>query len=180
MRDLKGVPVAVSVGLVLAVTAVLWYINSTAAGSYHLVYIYLFPVALIAALYSGRLALLSSALAVICADYFVQKPLYIFGNDNPLEYGDLFCFALLAITALFRTFGYHSDQVHPRTLAAPRIPRGLNHVRRNNSVSLVTLAATRSFDAVGKCPQYDHYFRANLRSTGTTPCTFSITSSLAF
>jgi K+-sensing histidine kinase KdpD len=100
MRDLKGVPVAVSVGLILAVTAVLWHINSTAAGSYHLVYIYLFPVALIAALYSGRLALLSSALAVICADYFVQKPLYIFGNDNPLEYGDLFCFALLAITAI--------------------------------------------------------------------------------
>ena len=31
----------------------------------------------------------------------------------------------------------------------------------------MTLAATRSFDAVGKCPQYDHYFRANLRSTGT-------------
>jgi K+-sensing histidine kinase KdpD len=90
MRDLKGVPVAVSVGLILAVTAVLWHINSTAAGSYHLVYIYLFPVALIAALYSGRLALLSSALAVICADYFVQKPLYIFGNDNPLEYGDFF------------------------------------------------------------------------------------------
>jgi K+-sensing histidine kinase KdpD len=100
MRDLKGVPVAVSVGLVLAVTAVLWHINSTAAGSYHLVYIYLFPVALIAVLYSGRLGLLSTAVALICADYFVQKPLYIFGNDNPLEYGDLFCFALLAITAI--------------------------------------------------------------------------------
>ena len=90
MRDLKGVPVAVSVGLVLAITAVLWHINSTAGGSYHLVYIYLFPVALIAVLYSGRLALLSTAVALICADYFLQKPLYIFGNDNPLEYGDLF------------------------------------------------------------------------------------------
>ena len=73
MRDLKGVPVAVSVGLVLAITAVLWHINSTAAGSYHLVYIYLFPVALIATLYSGRLALLSTAIALICADYFVQR-----------------------------------------------------------------------------------------------------------
>jgi K+-sensing histidine kinase KdpD len=100
MRDLKGVPVAVSVGLVLAVTAVLWLINSIGAGSYHLVYIYLFPVALIAVLYGGRLALLGTAVALICADYFLQKPLYIFGNDNPLEYGDLFCFALLAITAI--------------------------------------------------------------------------------
>jgi K+-sensing histidine kinase KdpD len=100
MRALKGVSIVVSVGLVLAVTAVLWRINSTAAGSYHLVYIYLFPVALIAAFYSGRLALLGTAVALICADYFLQKPLYIFGNDNPLEYGDLFCFALLAITAI--------------------------------------------------------------------------------
>jgi K+-sensing histidine kinase KdpD len=101
MRALKGVlPVAVSVGLVLAVTAVLWHINSTAAGSYHLVYFYLFPVALIALLYNARLALLGTAIALICADYFVQKPLYILGNDNPLEYGDLFCFAVLAITAI--------------------------------------------------------------------------------
>jgi K+-sensing histidine kinase KdpD len=100
MRVLKGVPVAMPVGLVLAVTAILWHINSTADGSYHLVYIYLFPVALIAALYNGRLALLGSAIALICADYFLQKPLYIFGNDNPLEYGDLFVFTLLAITTI--------------------------------------------------------------------------------
>jgi K+-sensing histidine kinase KdpD len=110
MRALKGVlPVAVSVGLVLAVTAVLWHINSIAAGSYHLVYFYLFPVALIAALYNGRLALLGTAIALICADYFVQKPLYILGNDNPLEYGDLF---------LFRSLGYHINRVHPGALAA--------------------------------------------------------------
>jgi K+-sensing histidine kinase KdpD len=101
MRALKGVlPTALSVGLVLAVTAVLWRVNSTAAGSYHLVYIYLFPVALIAALFDCRLALLGTAIAVMCADYFLQKPLYIFGSDNPLEYGDLFVFALLAVTAI--------------------------------------------------------------------------------
>ena len=101
MRALKGVlPIAVSVGLILAVTAVLWRISSTAAGSYNLVYIYLFPVALIAALYNGRLALLGTAIALICADYFLQKPLYVLGSDNPLEYGDLFVFALLAVTAI--------------------------------------------------------------------------------
>lgn len=101
MRALKGVPpLAVSVGLVLAVTAVLWHVNSIADGPQTLVYIYLFPVALIAALYNGRLALLSTAVAMICADYFLQKPLYVFGSDNPLEYGDLFVFALLAVTAI--------------------------------------------------------------------------------
>jgi K+-sensing histidine kinase KdpD len=101
MRVLKGaLPIAVSVGFILAATAILWGINSTAGGSHHLVYIYLFPVALIAALYNGRLALLSTAIAMICADYFLQKPLYVFGSDNPLEYGDLFVFALLAVTAI--------------------------------------------------------------------------------
>jgi K+-sensing histidine kinase KdpD len=100
MRALKGVlPIVVSVGLILAVTAVLWRVNSTAAGSYHFVYIYLFPVSLIAALYNGRLALLATAIALVGADYFLQKPLYVLGNDNPLEYGDLFVFALLAVTA---------------------------------------------------------------------------------
>jgi K+-sensing histidine kinase KdpD len=101
MRALNGVlPIVVSVGLISAVTMILWRLNSTSAGSYHLIYVYLFPVALIAALYNGRLALLGTALALICADYFLQKPLYILGNDNPLEYGDLFVFAVLALTAI--------------------------------------------------------------------------------
>src|SRR5215469_3811062 len=112
MRTLKdALPIAVSVGLILVVTEILWRLNSTAAGSYHLVYIYLFPVALIAALYNGRLALLGTAIALICADYFLQKPLYVLGNDNPLEYGDLFVFAVLAV-------------VRPNTDAAARERRG--------------------------------------------------------
>jgi K+-sensing histidine kinase KdpD len=101
MRALKGVlPITASVGLILAVTAVLWRISATAPGTYNLVYIYLFPVALIAALYNARLALLATAIALISADYFLQKPLYVLGSDNPLEYGDLFVFALLAVTAI--------------------------------------------------------------------------------
>jgi K+-sensing histidine kinase KdpD len=101
VRALKSVfPIAVSVGLISAVTAILWRINTIAVGLPGLVYIYLFPVALIAALYNGRLALLGAAVALICADYFLQKPVYSLANDNPLEYGDLFVFALLAVTAI--------------------------------------------------------------------------------
>lgn len=101
MRVLKGLmPVAASLGLMSVVTALLWQINQTAAGSHALVYIYLFPVALIAALYNGRVAVLSAAVALACADYFLQEPLYSFANDNPREYGDLVCFALLAVTAI--------------------------------------------------------------------------------
>jgi K+-sensing histidine kinase KdpD len=112
MRALKGVsPIAVSVGLILAVTAILWQIKLTTGGSYGLVYIYLFPVILIAALYNGRLALLSTAIALVCADYFLQDPLYSLVNDNPLEYGDLFAFALLAIPAI----KFIRELVRPRT-----------------------------------------------------------------
>jgi K+-sensing histidine kinase KdpD len=101
MRVLKGLmPIAASLGLMSVVTALLWQINQTAAGSHALVYIYLFPVALIAALYNGRIAVLSAAVALICADYFLQEPLYSLANNNPREYGDLVCFALLAVTAI--------------------------------------------------------------------------------
>jgi hypothetical protein len=66
MRALKGVlPIIVSIGLVLAVTAVLWAVNSTAPGSYHFVYFYLFPVVLIAACYNGRLALLATVITLV-------------------------------------------------------------------------------------------------------------------
>ena len=101
MRASKGVlPIAEVVGLILAVTGILWQLKLATGESYSLVYIYLFPVTLIAALYNGRLAVLGAALALLCADYFLQEPQYSFANDNPLEYGDLFAFALLAIPAI--------------------------------------------------------------------------------
>ena len=84
----------------MAVTAILWQLRLAANSSPHLIYIYLFPVTLIAALYNGRLAVLSAAIAILCADFFLQDPLYTFANDDPLEYGDLFVFALLAVPAI--------------------------------------------------------------------------------
>ena len=70
MRAVKGLtPIAASLGLILAVTALLWQINQTTDGSHALVYIYLSPVVLIAAVYNGRTAL-------VCADYFLQEPIY--------------------------------------------------------------------------------------------------------
>jgi K+-sensing histidine kinase KdpD len=100
MRSMKtALPIAVSVGLILVVTAVLWRLKSNGAGSGGLIYIYLLPVALIAA-YNSYLALFCGATALVCADYFLQDPVYSFANDNPLEYGDLFCFAVLAAIAI--------------------------------------------------------------------------------
>jgi K+-sensing histidine kinase KdpD len=123
---LKGVPsIAVSIGLILAVTALLWEIKSTTSGSYGLVYVYLFPVSLIAALYNGPLAVLSAAVALLCADFFLQPPLYSFVNDNPLEYGDLVAFALLAVTAIVRSRISAASPKSPQGRIA--LPPGLNH-----------------------------------------------------
>jgi K+-sensing histidine kinase KdpD len=119
MRGVKGlIPVAASLGLVAALTVLLWQVNRT-AGSPGLVYIYLFPVALIAAVYNGRVAVLSAAMALVCADYFLQEPMYSFANDNPREYGDLVCFALLAVTAI----KFIRELLRPRTSELePRSP----------------------------------------------------------
>jgi K+-sensing histidine kinase KdpD len=101
MRALKEVlPIAESVGLITAVTAILWLLKLSIRGHHSLIYIYLFPVTLIAALYKGRLAILGTIIALFCADYFLQDPLYSLVNDNPREYGDLFVFAVLAVTAI--------------------------------------------------------------------------------
>jgi len=101
MRIQKGaVPLIMSFGVMAAATAILWRMQLAATSTHHLVYLYLLPVALIAVLYTGRLALLCAAAAMVFADYFLQAPIYSLANDNPLEWGDLICFAILAVIAI--------------------------------------------------------------------------------
>jgi hypothetical protein len=51
VRVLKSVyPLAVSLGVMAALTAILWHINLTFGSSQSLVYLYLFPLVLIAVL----------------------------------------------------------------------------------------------------------------------------------
>jgi K+-sensing histidine kinase KdpD len=101
MHGLRGIfPIAASLGLMSVVTAILWHLNLNSGGAHGLVYIYLFPVALIAALFNGRIAVWCTVMALACADLFLQEPLYSFANDNPREYGDLIYFAILAVTAI--------------------------------------------------------------------------------
>jgi K+-sensing histidine kinase KdpD len=97
MRALKGaVPIATSLALIMAVTAILWQMKLSAAHASALIYLYLVPLVLISGLYNGRTAILCTAVAMVCANYFLQEPMYSFSVDNRLDYGDLFCFALLA------------------------------------------------------------------------------------
>jgi K+-sensing histidine kinase KdpD len=97
MKAAKGaVPFVVSLAVMIAATIVLWRLKISSAGSERLIYLYLLPIIFIAILYTGRLAMLCTVMALVFADYFLQDPLYSLANSNPLEYGDLICFAVLA------------------------------------------------------------------------------------
>src|SRR4029077_8527780 len=62
---------------------------------------------------------------LLCADFFLQPPLYSFVNDNPLEYGDLVAFALLAVTAI-KFIREAASPKSPQGRIA--LPPGLNHL----------------------------------------------------
>ena len=111
----KALPLAVSLALVAAVTAVLWRIKVTFGGSHQFVYFYLFPVILIRILFSDALAALCAAIASLLANFFLQDPLYSLYNADPLDYGDLVGFLLLSLLAIKCVFS--APLVPPRTKA---------------------------------------------------------------
>jgi K+-sensing histidine kinase KdpD len=99
-RANKALPMAVSLAIVAAVTAILWRIKVSVGGSHQFVYFYLFPVILIRVLFSDALAALCAAIASLLANYFLQDPLYSLYNADPLDYGDLIGFFLLSLLAI--------------------------------------------------------------------------------
>ena len=98
MSILKGaLAVAVTLAVISAVTAVLWYAKLAGIGPPHPVFFYLLPIALVAILYGRVPAMLSAAAATICAAFFLYDPIYSLYVSNRLELGDFFCFTVLAL-----------------------------------------------------------------------------------
>jgi K+-sensing histidine kinase KdpD len=89
-------PIAVSVVMTILITPILLYVKLTAASPQHLVFFYLFPVAVVAVGCGSRAALFSAAAALLCSSYFLYDPIYSFYVSNQLDFGELICFALLA------------------------------------------------------------------------------------
>ena len=89
----RATPAAVSVALMAATTAILFQVHDPQAAPQGLVYFYLIPLALIAIFYTSRIAAVSGGMALLCADYFLQDPIYSFYTS---EYDDLILFAALA------------------------------------------------------------------------------------
>ena len=98
MRIVKtALPVAVAFAVMSLVTAVLWLIKTEAVGPQHLVFFYLLPTALVAALYGTRMAVFCALAATVCAAFFLYDPLYTIYVAKPVEMGELLCFAGLAL-----------------------------------------------------------------------------------
>jgi K+-sensing histidine kinase KdpD len=98
MPVLKGaISVVVSLAVVSAVTAVLWYFKLATVGPEHPVFFYLLPIGVLMLLYGSLPALLAVFTAAACADFFLYDPIYSFVINSRVEFGDLTCFSLLAL-----------------------------------------------------------------------------------
>ena len=104
----RALPAVVSVTVIAAVTAILWYLKMTEASPPNPAFFYVLPIIVIAIVYGTGPALLGVLAAFACADYFLYDPLYSFDIVTRVEAGDLTCFSLLAVigvkcaTELFR------------------------------------------------------------------------------
>jgi K+-sensing histidine kinase KdpD len=105
---MRALPAIVSVTVIAAVTAILWYLKFTEASPPNPAFFYVLPIIVIAIVYGSGPALLGVLAAFICADYFLYDPVYSLDIVTRVEAGDLTCFSLLALvgvkcaTELFR------------------------------------------------------------------------------
>ena len=117
MRILKqAAPVAVALATVAAATAVLWLVKLSAVGPQHLVFFYLFPIALVAILYGSLPAMLCVIAATLSAAFFLYDPIYSFYVAGPVQLGELICFAGLALIGAKCT----ADLLRPVVIAPQR------------------------------------------------------------
>ena len=98
MRLLKpAISAFVVIALVAAVTAALILAKYLATRPQHLIFYYLLPTALVAALLGTRLAMLCAVTAAASAAFFLYDPIYSFRVASPVEGGELACFIGLAL-----------------------------------------------------------------------------------
>jgi K+-sensing histidine kinase KdpD len=98
MRILKQAePIVAGLAAASLATAVLWLVRQTLGDEQHLVFFYLLPMVLVAVLYGIPSAIICVAAASLCATFFLYDPIYSFYVSNPLDLGELICFAGLAL-----------------------------------------------------------------------------------
>src|SRR6516165_7740825 len=94
----QATPLAVSLAIILIVTAVLYYFNN-AQHQHHLVFFYLFPTALVAMIYGSVLSMVCATFATLVAAFFLYGPIYSFYVSDPRDVGELILFAVTGLIA---------------------------------------------------------------------------------
>ena len=93
----RAKPVAAGLAAASLATAVLWLVRRTLGDEQHLVFFYLVPMVLVAILYGIPSAIICVAVASVGATFFLYDPVYSFYVSDPLDLGELVCFAGLAL-----------------------------------------------------------------------------------
>jgi K+-sensing histidine kinase KdpD len=93
----RAVPAVVSIAVIAAITAVLWYLKLTMESPRNPAFFYVLPIIVIAIVYGRGPAVLGAIAAFACADFFLYDPLYSFDISSSIEFGDLTCFTLLTV-----------------------------------------------------------------------------------
>jgi K+-sensing histidine kinase KdpD len=96
----RAEPGVMAFAIVSAATVVLFLLKHGLGRDEHPVFFYLLPIALVALLYGSWAAVLGVVVATVYADYFLYEPLYSIDILSWVEFGDLSCFALLALLAV--------------------------------------------------------------------------------
>ena len=116
----RAEPVVVVLAIVCVATAVLWLIKQGTASDQHPIFFYLLPIALVTMLYGRWPAMLCVVIAMACADFFLYDPLYSIDLPSWTEFGDLVCFALLALVGV-----KCASELFSRTRIPPKSRYGL-------------------------------------------------------
>jgi K+-sensing histidine kinase KdpD len=90
-------PVAVSLAIIFAVTAVLFYLKQAHEGAQHLIFFYLLPTAFVAIVYGSVLSMLCAIAATLIAAFFLYTPIYSLYVSDPRELGELILFAVIGL-----------------------------------------------------------------------------------
>jgi len=90
-------PVAVSLTIIFAVTAVLFYLKVAHEVVQYLMFFYLVPTAFVAVVYGSVLSMFCAGAATLVAAFFLYDPIYSLYVADPREVGELILFAVMGL-----------------------------------------------------------------------------------
>jgi len=93
----RTAPIALSLGMILVVTTILFYVKDPQHGAQHLVFFYLLPNAFVAIAFGSVLSMLCAIVATLLAAFFLYDPIYSLYVSDPRAVGELILFAAIGL-----------------------------------------------------------------------------------